>query len=152
VLLYPRSRVHAGDVAAVETFKKLGQRLLDGHVLFDVRPDDKVAATDLASYKHVVKLGGAEDFLNKSGNELSRFDGPRTVRVSMQRPKDGEELDLHLVNYNRQEPAERRSAGRGIVDEKPIAVDGFTADLVLPRGFQPTKLWFLTPESDQVSE
>src|SRR6185295_19269161 len=37
LLLYPRSRVHEGDVAAVETFKQLGRQLLDAHVLFDVR-------------------------------------------------------------------------------------------------------------------
>src|SRR5436305_8050427 len=36
VLLYPRSRVHEGDVGAVERFKRLGRRLLDRHVLFDV--------------------------------------------------------------------------------------------------------------------
>src|SRR5262245_17574860 len=40
LLLFPRSRVHEGDVAAVARFKEIGKRLLDAHVLFDVRPDD----------------------------------------------------------------------------------------------------------------
>src|SRR5206468_2382987 len=38
LLLFPRSRVHEGDVAAVARFRELGKRLLDGHVLFDVLP------------------------------------------------------------------------------------------------------------------
>src|SRR5688572_21674053 len=42
LLLFPRSRVHEGDVTAVARFKELGKRLLDTHVLFDVLPDDRV--------------------------------------------------------------------------------------------------------------
>jgi hypothetical protein len=41
LLLFPRSRVHDGDVAAVDRFRELGRRLLDGHVLFDILPDDR---------------------------------------------------------------------------------------------------------------
>ena len=43
LLLFPRSRVHEGDVAAVGRFKQLGKHLLDAHVLFDVLPDDRKA-------------------------------------------------------------------------------------------------------------
>ena len=43
LLLFPRSKVHDGDVAAVEAFKKVGRDLLDKHVLFDVLPDDLAA-------------------------------------------------------------------------------------------------------------
>src|SRR5262249_17795656 len=42
VLLYPRSRVHEGDLEAVAKFKEWGKQLLDRHVLFDVRPDDAI--------------------------------------------------------------------------------------------------------------
>src|SRR5262249_7675784 len=55
VLLYPRSRVHEGDVAAVDAFKRLGRRLLDEHVLFDVLPDDIAVPARLAGYRQVVR-------------------------------------------------------------------------------------------------
>lgn len=49
-LLFPRSRVHQGDVASVESFRKLGQSLLDAHVLFDVWPDDQFPSERAAHY------------------------------------------------------------------------------------------------------
>src|SRR5438445_13899388 len=36
LLIYPRWRLHQGDVAAVDGFKSTGKMLLDDHVLFDV--------------------------------------------------------------------------------------------------------------------
>ena len=57
-------------------------------------------------------------------SELSRFEAPKTVRVSASRPAAGGELTVHFVNYNRQEPKEPRSAGSGIADEKPLAGRG----------------------------
>src|SRR6185369_6876603 len=67
VLLYPRSKVHEGDVAAVEVFKKRGYRLLDDHVLFDVLPDDIATPERLKPYRHVVKATGAEKALPSTG-------------------------------------------------------------------------------------
>ena len=48
-LLYPRSHVHAkADVAAVAKFREIGFKLLDDHVLFDVRPDfDQICLVNL---------------------------------------------------------------------------------------------------------
>src|SRR5262249_24307108 len=65
---------------------------------------------------------------------LSAFKAPATVRISANVPKAGNEVTLHFVNYNREEPAMKRSAGSGIKDEKPIAAEGVSADFVLASG------------------
>jgi len=142
VLLFPRSKVHAGDVEAVAAFKEAGLQLLNEHVLFDVLPDELATPERLAGYRQVVK--GKE--LPKSREQLSRFTAPATVRVSASRPKEGNELTLHFVNYNRTEPAKKRSPGGGLVDEKPIAVADVQADVVIPAGFRVVKVQALSPE------
>jgi len=141
LLLFPRSRVHQGDVAAVGRFKELGKRLLDNHVLFDVLPDDRKTRA-----RHAAVLDHAATNLPTG---LSHFDAPATVRVSASRPADGNELTLHFVNYNRQEPADKRDRGRGIKDEKPIAAPPFQADLRLAPKQRVARLEFLTPEAEQ---
>ncbi len=145
LLLFPRRRVHEGDVAAVEAFKKLGKQLLDRHVLFDVLPDDLATAAVGKKYRQVIAAAAGEKALALAG-ELSRFAAPVTVRVSASRAKKATDLILHLVNYNRKEPAQKRSAGRGIVDEKPIPVAGIKVDLVLPKGFRPGRVEAVSPE------
>src|SRR3954451_3336987 len=132
VLLYPRSRVHEGDVAAVDAFKKVGYRLLDEHLLFDVLPDDLATPERLKPYRHVVKATDAGKGFPSAG--LSRFKAPRTVRVSASRPAQGGEVTLHFVTYNRREPKEKRSAGRGTVDENPISAEGVQAEFLVPPG------------------
>ncbi|HCD03488.1 MAG TPA: hypothetical protein DER64_23490, partial [Planctomycetaceae bacterium] len=56
----------------------------------------------------------------------------------------------HLVNYNRTEPPRggdgKPSAGGGIKDEKPIAVTGVTADVLLPEGLDVGVVEALSPE------
>jgi hypothetical protein len=152
VLLYPRSQVHHGNVAAVESFKRIGERLLDAHVLFDVLPDDP-PPTD--GYRRVFRVpdnvsNAVENLaLDDLPTEFSRFTAPRTVRISASRPVGGDELTLHFVNYNRQEPEKKRSPGRGIVDERPIAVEGVKADLQLPLGTRCSEVVVLTPESPE---
>src|SRR5262249_13808945 len=79
----------------------------------------------------------------------SRFDAPATVRVSMSRPAGGDEVTLHLVNYNRTEPPGKGNAGRGIVDEKPIAVEKVAADILLPPGRRVVKVEAMTPEDPE---
>lgn len=150
VLLYPRSRVHEGDVAAVDAFKRLGKRLLDAHVLFDVLPDDLASRERTAKYRQVWRSADWEKDGTPEG--LSQFEAPATVRVSMSRPAEGESLTLHLVNYNRKEPAKKRDPGRGIVDENPIAVTGVKAEVVLPDGFKTARVWAATPEKPEPTE
>jgi len=128
VLLFPRSKVHAGDVASVEEFKKRGTEMLNDHVLFDIYPDD--------AKKLPTNMDGT-----------STFAAPKTVRVSANTPAAGGEIDLHFVNYNRTEPKEKRSAGGGIKDEKPIAVDSVGVDFALSAKAQVKGVTVITPES-----
>jgi hypothetical protein len=144
VLLYPRSRVHEGDVAAVETFKQVGRQMLDDHVLFDVLPDDIATPERLKPYRHVLKAASPAKL--PPATDLSHFAAPTTVRVSASRPASGEELTLHFVNYNRREPKENRSAGRGFIDDNPIPAEGVKAELLVPPGYRVVKVEALTPE------
>jgi hypothetical protein len=149
VLLYPRSRVQqAADIASVTRFKEVGKQLLSAHVLFDVRPDDAITPEQRAAYRHVVTVtDGTPDVA--SWKDLSTFEGPDTVRVSVSRPEQGNELTVHLVNYNREEPAQAKSPGRGIADEKPIAAETFKCQLRLPEGAKVTEVVAMTPESPE---
>jgi hypothetical protein len=148
LLLYPRSKVHEGDVAAVESFRRLGKRLLDRHVLFDVLPDDRLTPSRRAAYRAVLEVGGPE----KLPAGLSAFEAPATVRVSASRPSEGGEVALHFVNYDRDEPKVKRSPGRGIQDERPRAVAGTAVDLVLPRGAKVERVEVVTPEEAEAME
>ncbi|MCC7423292.1 MAG: hypothetical protein IT428_23700 [Planctomycetaceae bacterium] len=153
LLIYPRDAVHQGNVVSVETFKQSGKRLLDNHRLFDVVPSDRV--TPEVRQRYITVIDRAND---TSENEVKRRDeviadtrwskieAPQSVRVSASRPVKGNELTLHFVNYNREEPKEPKSAGGGIKDEKPIAVEGINADVALPQGFTAKRVEFLTPE------
>lgn len=145
LLLYPRSKVHEGKVDAVETFKKLGKQFLDNHVLFDVLPDDRITRSNVAGYVHV----GNVETQGELGVNLSKFKSPTTVRVSASRPQTGNEIDLHFVNYNREEPKMKKSAGSGIKDEKPIAVEGVSVDFILPKNSKISKVSVISPEFDE---
>jgi hypothetical protein len=152
LLLFPRSRVHEGDVSSVTRFKELGKRLLDAHVLFDVLPDDS-APQARARYETIIDPSDAQltanNVLEKLSSSLSHFDAPATVRVSASRPANGNEKTLHFVNYNREEPADKKNRGSGIKDEKPITAPPFQADLKLDEKLHATGVEFLTPESEQ---
>jgi len=141
LLLFPRSRVHEGDVSSVTRFKELGKRLLDDHVLFDVLPDDRAA-----SAKYVAVISNAVDQLPP---DISRFDASPTVRVSASQPAKGNELTLHFVNYNREEPSDKKNPGSGIKDERPIAAPAFQADTKLAQSQRVRRVEFLTPETEQ---
>jgi hypothetical protein len=152
-LLFPRRRVHQGDVAAIESFRKLGQALLDAHVLFDVWPDDQFPAERAARYKRAVTVAESpETVVAQLPAFLSRFEAPYSVRVAASRPVGSDsEIDLHFVNYNRAElppgPNGQPSAGAGIADEKPLAVSRIVAAVALPEGARLRSVRFLTPES-----
>ena len=156
LLLFPRSRVHEGDVAAVGRFKELGKRLLDAHVLFDVLPDDRATAAVRKPYAVVIDPADAQAMADKVIERLpsdrSRFDLPPTVRVSASRPAAGNEITLHFVNYNREEPADKKNRGSGIKDEKPIAAPPSQADMKLDPTMRVSRVEFLTPEVEQPQE
>jgi hypothetical protein len=153
-LLFPRRQVQQGKVAAVESFRKVGQALLDAHVLFDVWPDDQFPAERAARYARAVTADAPEAVVAGLPERRSRFDAPYSVRVSASRPagSDGE-IDLHFVNYNRTElppgPDGQPNLGAGLQDEKPVAVSGVVADVVLPPGATLRSVRFLTPEQPE---
>ena len=155
VLLFPRKAVHQGHVEPIEAFRRLGQKLLDEHVLFDILPDDLAAARPkrLAGYRKVFRVEDGPAGAVMVDGDASRFQAPYTVRVSASRPAaGGGELDLHLVNYNRTEPPRggdgKPSAGGGIKDEKPIAAESVKVDLLLPEGLDVGRVEVLVPEWD----
>jgi len=183
LLLFPRSRVHEGDIGAVGRFKELGKRLLDAHVLFDVLPDDRVSRSRpvpfsrptgssrpsdgrgvrgegywsaVDGYVTVVDPSQttitASNVLQRLASGLSRFEVPATVRVSASRPADGHELTLHFVNYNREEPADKKNPVNGIKNEKPIAAPASQVDLALDKKQRARQIEFLTPEAEQPRE
>src|SRR5207249_6489067 len=104
LLLFPRSRVHEGDLAAVSQFKQLGKKLLDAHVLFDVLPDDRITPAERAHYETTIDATdatlNATNLTGRIPSDLSQFEAPAFVRVSASLPVGGNELTLHLVNYN----------------------------------------------------
>lgn len=148
LLLFPRARVHEGDVKAVTRFKEVGQNLLNRHVLFDVLPDDQVRSATRRNYSAVIDPAKG-DALDNLPEGLSRFDAAKTIRISASRPASGNDVTLHFVNYNREELADRKNRGKGIADEKPIATVAFEAALKLPRDFKASRIEFLTPENKE---
>lgn len=153
LLLFPRRRVHKGDVAAVGRFKELGKRLLDAHVLFDVLPDDRAVALERKRYSAVIDPSDARTTSTKMMERLpsnrSRFDVPATVRVSASRPALGHAITLHFVNYNRESPADKKNPGSGIKDEKPVPSPASHVDLKLEPSMRVGLVEFLTPEAEQ---
>ena len=155
VLLFPRRAVQRGEVAPLDAFRKVGRRLLDRHLLFEVQPDDRPAGR--RGDRPVVSVSPDASQLPAAGDpRFSRFVAPYTVRVSATRPATGNACTLHFVNYNRHEPPPgpqgKPSPGRGIVDERPIPATGVAVDLVIPTGQRVTRVTFLTPEADPAEE
>ncbi len=141
LLLFPRTQVHQGDVGAVAAFRDKGRALLDEHVLFDIMPDDLATPAIRERYAAVIDVAAPDAKLSA---KLSRFAAPPTVRVSLDRTSTGDTLVLHFVNYAREDGAPDR--GKGIADERSLAVKGVDVDLVIPKGKSIGKVEWLTPE------
>ena len=141
LLLFPRSRVHEGDVAAVAAFRERGKELHDQHVIFDILPDDMLTPTIRMNYQAIVNATEPA----KLPEGLSQIKAPVTVRASIDRTAAGDALLVHLVNYAREPGAPSR--GKGGADERPLAVKGVEIDLVAPAGHKIGAIEFLTPEA-----
>ncbi|MFT4558842.1 MAG: hypothetical protein ACI92S_004229, partial [Planctomycetaceae bacterium] len=154
-LLFPRKAIHAGNVEPIDSFREIGTKLLDEHVLFDVVPDDLATDELLARYSHIVSVEKPQTQAVIADSQRSRFELPYTVRVSASRPAKGDGLAIHFVNYNREEPPRGKngkpSAGRGISDEKPITVPESKVEIRLPEGQKVSQVKFLTPEADDAT-
>ena len=117
-------------------------------MLFDVLPDDRLTPSQRATYRAVLEVNGACG--RAGGPESIHSAGTRArIRQPTWRPTRSR---LHFVNYNREEPKAKRSPGAGIKDEKPIAVEGVSADLVLPERSRVVRVLATTPESRQAVE
>jgi hypothetical protein len=149
VLLFPRSQIQQGRLTNTLTaFHEVGDRLLDDHVLFDVIPDDIATAERLKGYQRVFTSSSAHEMEQETYSGLSRFDAPETVRVSANRPEEGDEIDIHFVNYARNEPDDKSRKGF-VADENPVPVSGMKADVVIPAGFRVTRVEMITPEENE---
>ncbi|MDA1213801.1 MAG: hypothetical protein O2955_14895 [Planctomycetota bacterium] len=146
LLMYPRTAVHLANTDAVDRFKAVGRKLLDDHILFDVRPDDLPTEGLAEKYKYIVTIDNPDGLTAGEKASLTQIEAPYTVRASASRPMNGNEIDVHLVNYNREEPEDPKTSGTGTVDEKPIAVGGITVSLVLPEGAKVKRVEMITPE------
>jgi len=150
VLLFPRKAIWQGNLEPLEDFRKLGRNLLDQHVLFDVLPDDLATAKIIAKYQ--ATINPTKDAL-PSRKSLSRFVAPATLRVCANRPAKGNEIDLHFVNYDRDELPKRANGkpnhGRGPTDERPKAVSGIKVSFVLPAGMKVNEVEVISPEYEK---
>jgi hypothetical protein len=128
----------------------LGRHLLDQHVLFDVLPDDLATPEILAKYQ--ATINPAKDAL-PSRKRLSLFDAPATLRVCANRPAKGNEIDLHFVNYDRDELPKRANGkpnhGSGPADERPKAVSEVDVSFVLPAGMKVSDVEVISPEYEK---
>ena len=145
-LLFPRKALHRGDTGPLQTFRDSGKAWLDRHLLFSVEPDDLTPG-----------LGGYYDTIpDEAGRRFSTFTAPAHVRISANRPDGGGEIDLHFVNYNREElpptKAGKPNPGKGPEDEKPIPVSGITVDFAVPPNFVPGRIEFISPEQSEPLE
>lgn len=143
LLLFPRTRIHEGDIAAVEAFKKRGKELLDQHVFFDVLPDDLVTPKIRERYREVLSATEPAKF----PEPLSVVKAPITVRASIDRTASGDALVVHLVNYAREPGAPGK--GKGAQDERPLAAKGVNIELALPRDSRLGAIEFLSPEQSE---
>jgi hypothetical protein len=154
-LLFPRTQIAKGDVSPIDGFRNLGHVFLEKKILFDVLSDEPRHIARKGDYQYVVSTQDEDAFADGSHAlstfNLSQFNGPKTVRVSASRPAKGDELDLHFVNYNRNEPPRnkdgRPSTGRGIHDEQPIESLPIECNVLIPKGFGITSIHLITPES-----
>ncbi len=126
-LLFPRSKVHQGDVASVEAFKKTGRDLLDRHVLFDVIPDD-LATPDRVKLPRRGSPGPRPP--PARGAQLVRRaeDGARVgERARGRRRADASLRELRPRRAEGEAKPRRRDQGR-----EAAAVEGVKADVRLP--------------------
>jgi len=150
-LLYPRRSVQEADMEQLVRFKQLGRALLDAQVLFEVLPDDREEvrrATDGMLVVDPTDPGWTEAaLLARLPGDRHRFHAPPQVRVSASAPADDAGMDVHFVNYRREEPADLQSPGAGIEDEKPIATEAFRMEIRVPAGREVRSIAWLTPEN-----
>ena len=148
LLVFPRAKIHQGlYFESMEPFHNLALELMNQHLLFDVKPDDSIDESRRAGYRKVYTIEDGGKINAEHFKDLSYFDAPATVRVAANRPANGDEIDIHFVNYNRDESQDPPK--RGVEDERPIAVSQVKCDVVIPDGFRAFRAEFITPEEPE---
>jgi hypothetical protein len=147
VLLHPRSLIHRGQlIEAMGAFQQVGRFLLDRHVLFDVVPDELATDARLARYRRVFTISSRDHLQLEKLHGFSSFDAPQSVRVSATRPARGQEITIHFVNYGCDRSETKLT---GIAAERPVAVTGVRANLVIPAGWKLRAVEAMTPEDPE---
>jgi hypothetical protein len=148
LLVFPRTQIHKGlYYESMTPFHRLGLELMNQHILFDVKPDDIIDESLRAAYRRIYTIADADRIGEEQFNDLSYFDAPTTVRVAANRPARGDEIDIHFVNYNRDESQDPPK--RGVEDERPIPVSQVKCDVVIPAGLRASRAEFITPEDPE---
>lgn len=151
-LVFPRKAIHEGNLAPLAAFKELGRELLAEHRLFDIIADDLPDfAERSANYTHVLH---ALDSPSVKGLGPHSITAPPTVHVSANIPAHNGEIDLHFVNYDREEfPPNPKNGkpvpGKGPADENPIPLNGIQVAYLPPEGMEITSVEFITPEKPE---
>ena len=149
-LVFPRKAIHEGNLAPLDAFETMGRELLAEHQLFDIIPDDLPDfAERAAKYQHVPHTLDARGAKGLGPHDIQ---APKTVHVSANIPAHNGEIDLHFVNYNREElppnPKNGRPVpGKGPADENPIPVSGIEVAFQAPKGLEITSVEFISPET-----
>lgn len=173
LLLYPRSAVHAGDLAPLDRFRAVGRRLVREGVAFDILPDDMCSAETLRDRTALVwcdetavspavkqalvdfkgsilpaSTGGIPEWKQKDLPRVTFRRGSPTVVIStMDKPAEKRRF-IHLVNYNREEPpAGSPRTGRGPQDEKPLRAENVRVEMPLPKGVRVKAVRLYSPDA-----
>ncbi len=172
-LVFPRQSIQVGDDEPVEDFRKVGQGLLDEHVLFDVLSDENISEERLSQYSAVI-LPNAKSLSSEQCELLAEYTERGGVLITDEVDRESilnslrddvpggisefnapwmvrvtafsqpERIVLHLVNYNRDE-----TGGSGPDNEKPIAVPDIDVNLKLPAGADVKKVTLMSPDNPQ---
>ena len=150
----PGAQVHRGDVAAVEPFRKIGQALLDAHVLFDVWPDDPFPAGRAARYAQVVTVATPRDGRRRPPRPPEPVRGPGDrpgLRQPAGRLGGGDRppfRELRPRPSRRPAPTGSRARARGSRTRSRWPSPGSSPTSALPAGAALRSVRFLTPEQD----
>lgn len=155
-LQFPRREIHEGNLVPLDRFKEMGKVLLNKHLLFDVIPND-LPDLEERSRKYATAVLHPLDSRPLQGLGPHRIEAPETVHVSASVPAHEGEIDLHFVNYDREEfPPNPRNGrpvpGKGPADENPIPVGGIRVAFLPPEGQEITGIEFITPENPEPRE
>jgi hypothetical protein len=169
-LVLPRQSVWKGQPAALDEFRQVGQALVERQVLLDVVADENIELDRLSKYRAVIlpkattlsdeQLAAIRKYADREGLVLQRGESadsivdrarrqgasvitsPWTVRVCAYTQSG--RVVLHLVNYDRDETADKRLTGPEL--ERPKPVEKVKVDLRLPKPIKVASVRLHSPD------